>query len=159
MQTLAGRSEHIPLLQVLSGGQVFPHVPQLYLSLLESTHVPLQNARPTGHKHIPLKQLLPRGQIFPHDPQLFKSKLVSVHVPLQRNIPTIQEQFPLTQAVPSGQAFPHEPQFSRSTLVSIQVPLQRIVLAGQIGLLAATAKLPIIPQARSIRIVIVLQII
>ncbi len=158
-QTLTGRFEHTPLLQVLSAGQVFAHVPQLNSSLPRSTQVPLQKARPAGHKHFPFRQSFPRGQVFPHEPQLRESKLVSVHVPLHSSRPTRHEQFPLTQAVPSGQAFPHEPQFSRSTLVSVQVPLQRIVPAGQVGLLAARAELPIIPKARSTRMHVILQII
>jgi len=146
-------------MQVLSGGQVFGQVPQLNSSLLTSTQVPLQKVRPAGHKHFPLRQSFPRGQVFPHEPQLRESKLVSVHVPLHSSRPTRHEQFPLTQAVPAGQAFPHEPQFSRSTLVSVQVPLQRIVPTGQVGLLGATAEAPLIPQARSTRMYVILQII
>lgn len=146
-------------MQVLSGGQVFAHVPQLNSSLPRSTQVPLQKARSAGHKHFPLRHVFPRGQVFPHEPQLRESKLVSVHVPLHSSRPTRHEQFPLRQAVPSGQVFPHEPQFSRSTLVSVQVPLQRIVPAGQVRLLAARAELPIIPKARSTRMYVILQIV
>ena len=154
-----GRFEHTPLMQVLSGGQVFAQVPQLNSSMLTSTQVPLQKARSAGHKHFPLRHVFPRGQIFPHEPQLRESKLVSVHVPLHSSRPTRQEHFPLTQAVPSWQAFPHEPQFSGSTLVSVQVPLQRIVPTGQVGLLGATAEAPLIPVARSTRMYVILQII
>jgi len=156
MQTLAGRSEHIPSMQTLLGGQSPAHLPQLDLSLVTSTHVPLQKVRPMGHKHNPLKQLIPGGQAFPHEPQLSESNLVSLHVPLQRARPARHEHLPFMQAASSGHASGHELQFSRSMLVLIQVPLHRIVLSGQIRLLVATPELPTIPQAKSIRMDIIL---
>ena len=85
-----GRFEHTPLMQVLSGGQVFAQVPQLNSSMLTSTQVPLQKARSAGHKHFPLRHVFPRGQIFPHEPQFSRSTLVSLQVPLQRIVPAGQ---------------------------------------------------------------------
>jgi hypothetical protein len=48
-----------------------PQLPQLWLSLVRSTHAPLHAVLPEGHLHVPLVHVAPAGQAWPHRPQLW----------------------------------------------------------------------------------------
>jgi hypothetical protein len=69
---------HVPALHVL------PHAPQLALSVLVSTHPPLQLVVPPEHaaeEHAPPWQVWVLVHIVPHAPQLLGSVAVLVHAP------------------------------------------------------------------------------
>jgi hypothetical protein len=55
---------HLPLLQVADMTQATPQPPQLFVSVLVSTHVPAQNVRVAGmqlSEHTPFKHEAPAG--------------------------------------------------------------------------------------------------
>jgi hypothetical protein len=75
-------------LSYTTGGHMFavtpfaavePHPPQLFTSLLVSTHFPLQNVVPEGHWHLLLTHDMPEGHALLHPPQLFVSVKVFTH--------------------------------------------------------------------------------
>lgn len=61
--------------------QTFPQAPQLFGSLVTSTHLPLQSAFPLGHAaQVPPWQAVPLGQTLLQAPQLLLSPVVSMQV-------------------------------------------------------------------------------
>jgi len=103
-----------PSLQLVPGGQMFPHLPQFRESYPRSLHSPLQMVMFPWHTHAPPKQSVPVGQRLPHSPQFSGSALVSMQLPLQETRLSGHEHFPLVQTWSSGQTFPHVPQLIRS---------------------------------------------
>jgi hypothetical protein len=68
-------------------GQAFPHLPQLALSELGSTHAPLHATSPGAHEpeHTPLEHAVAPVQVMPQPPQLCPSLLVGMHWPPQKD--------------------------------------------------------------------------
>jgi hypothetical protein len=67
--------------------QTVPHAPQLWKSLLVSTHLPLQFVIPLGQPHWPAVQTPPVGHADPHAPQFAALVCVSTQAPLQLVVP------------------------------------------------------------------------
>jgi hypothetical protein len=103
---------HVPV-------QTAPHAPQLFASVLSSTHLPLHKVVAFGHPavHVPATQRSPLGHTLPHAPQFEGSLCVSLHVGAH---------LPLVHTSPLGQALPHAPQFVSLCVTSTQLPLQSV---------------------------------
>lgn len=106
--------------------QALPQVPQLFLSLLRSVHLPPQQPG-----------VVPLVQTMPQPPQLFLSVCSFTQVPLQQFSPEVlqspalpQVQAPLTHVSPEAHMWPHPPQLCGLVFVLTQVPLQLVVPAG-----------------------------
>jgi hypothetical protein len=121
---------HCPAVQAaieLGVLQTSPHEPQLFGSLVRSTHWPLQTV-PMHEEdvHAPSTQLSPAGHTSPHAPQFFGSLARSTHWPLQVVPLHGAVQAPATQLSPEGQTSPHAPQFFGSVSKSTHWPLHRM---------------------------------
>ena len=110
-----------------------PQPPQLFASVLMSTHFPPQSARWSGHVHVPLTHAFDcfAMQDRPQPPQLLESELVSTQVPLQ-TVPAQGKpsQNPLVHA-DEPQELPQPPQFSGSSLVLTHVSPQFVRPSSQ----------------------------
>lgn len=80
-----GVGTHMPLEHVSPAGQRLLQDPQLFGSLVRSTHAPPQLTAGAVHAaaHAPLLQTSLVGHVVPHPPQLFGLDATSVHCPLQ----------------------------------------------------------------------------
>jgi hypothetical protein len=69
--------------------QAVPQLPQFALSLLVSTHAPVQLVRPVAHvvAHVPPLQTCPAAHAFPQPPQFAGSLAGSLHLPEQSSVP------------------------------------------------------------------------
>jgi hypothetical protein len=120
---------HVPLTQVVPALHTVPHVPQLLLSLVRSTHAPScwQKTCPgTEQVQLPPSQNSASGQTTPHAPQLLGSRIRSMHPPAHRDSPVGQVQLPLTQVFPAPHTVPHAPQLFESVARLTHFPLQRL---------------------------------
>lgn len=75
-------SRQAPERQLVLPLQVLPHAPQLLLSELGSTHLPLQAICAPGQAQLPPVQLAPVAQALPHLPQLLVLACTSTQAPL-----------------------------------------------------------------------------
>jgi hypothetical protein len=71
-------------------GHTLPHVPQLLLSAVGSTHELLHMMSPVEHTQFPLVHVELSGQLFPHAPQLVLSVDSLTHTPLHAVSPVVQ---------------------------------------------------------------------
>jgi hypothetical protein len=62
-----------PSEQVVPGGQTVPHVPQLLLSVMVLTQLPLQFVKPCRQMQVPSTQRSLAPHAIPHSPQLLMS--------------------------------------------------------------------------------------
>jgi hypothetical protein len=81
---------HVPAAQALPLGQTFPQEPQLFRSVLESTHELPHASRPPVQAQAPEVQTWPMGQTWPQEPQLLGSVLVETQLPPQDVVPPLQ---------------------------------------------------------------------
>ena len=98
---------HVPALQTPPVGQTTPQVPQLFTSVCELLHVPLQYRSDDVHsRQEPVLQPWPDGHTRPQAPQLFTSVSTETHAPPQGAVPTghAPMQAPATQFWPAAQA-------------------------------------------------------
>ena len=115
-----------------------PHAPQLPVSLVKSTHAPLQFvsiAPPSvvqSSAHIPFRQSgAVAGQTLPQPPQLVGELCVAVQTPPQSVPPFGQRQAPPWQVVPPVHATLQAPQFALSEPTLTQRAPHAIVPCGQ----------------------------
>jgi hypothetical protein len=116
---------HAPAEHASPFGHLLPHEPQLLLSTLVLTQIPLHRVWPAGQPHEPCKQVWPLVQATPHAPQLASSDCRSTHALLQLVSPVPQDaaHAPLLQTgVEPEQLVPQEPQFCGSLVVSTHAP-------------------------------------
>jgi hypothetical protein len=102
------------MVHVCGSLQVVPHVPQLLLSVFESTHLPLQTllpAVPSPHSHLPTLHIVGALQTVPQMPQLVGSVVGSMQTLLQMILFwTSHLQTPAVHVELAGHLFPHLPQ-------------------------------------------------
>lgn len=107
-----------------------PHEPQLFVSDVVSTQVPLQTDAPGESQLVPqtpaLQTAVPPvtvGQALPHEPQLCASLWRLTQLVPQATSPLgqLSMHWPCEQTCPLGQAWPHEPQFEASVWRLTQV--------------------------------------
>lgn len=134
---------HCPPVHGWSATQVVAQSPQCCVSVLVSTHTPLQLVYPFWqvNPHWPLAQVAVACaggvQTWLHPPQFTTSSARCRQTPLQLVYPVLQEipQTPLVHvAVPfagAGQLWPHDPQFDVLVAVLTHAPLQSVCPLGQ----------------------------
>ncbi len=107
-----------------------PQPPQLALSELVSTHVPVQklNGAVQIDEQEPPTHVVPAPQVIPHTPQLLLFELVSTQTPLHGRCPVGQfiVHVPDMQLMPVGHLVPHAPQLLLSVCQSTHAPLHAI---------------------------------
>ncbi|MFO0560349.1 MAG: hypothetical protein U0269_20195 [Polyangiales bacterium] len=129
--------------------QTRPHIPQLFTSVVASTHetIPPLVQRMLGSgqskRHVPAPHICPAGHALPHAPQFIGLDRVSASQPLVGSrsqsakpashapiphVPIVHEAAALAGA---GHARPHEPQFITSVCTSRQLAPHIILGAGQ----------------------------
>jgi hypothetical protein len=101
-------------------------MPQLFVSVVTSTHAVPQAVCPAGQLHAPALQVWPAAQALPHAPQLSGSVWNVTgstqpvpHIALSAgHVATHAE--PEQNGVAAGQTVPHAPQFMPSAAVLVQ---------------------------------------
>jgi hypothetical protein len=127
---------HEPSSQVVPCAQTFPQVPQLFESVLVSTHWPAHAVVPgAGHTHFPPSQVSVDEHNTPQLPQLLRSAFVSTQVAPQAASPTAQvdTQADFEQVCPEVQAWPHVPQLATSLVRSVQAEPHSVVPPLQVA--------------------------
>jgi hypothetical protein len=99
-------------MHVLVDGQEVPQLPQLRLSVISSTHVPLHAVPVPGQLQTPAVHAEPIGHALPHVPQFDVLMLVSTHVLPHAVPPPGHAHTPAVHVEPSGHVLPHVPQLS-----------------------------------------------
>ena len=127
----AGQDLQLPLTQISSGAQTFPHPPHAYGNVCVFMHRPLHRSLPAGQVlQAPLKQSWLSRQAFPQAPQLAGSDRVSVQEkPPQSESVALQPpavHVPLLHHWPAGHAFPQAPQLAGSRRVRAHEPPQHV---------------------------------
>lgn len=129
----------MPPTQLPPTGHCLLQALQLRLSVVTSTHAPLQlvsdcPASVPVHvvTHAPLLQTSPAPQALPHPPQLSGSLCTAVHAPPLHAIPPLgQAHWPATHCLPAAQRALHPPQLALSFWTSMQAPLHSTLPFGQ----------------------------
>jgi hypothetical protein len=104
-----------------------PHLPQLALSVCNSTQEPLQltvPASPQSAAHAPRAQNCLLVQVVPHIPQLEGSVARLTHAPLQSKRLAEHWHTPATHVLPPVHVMPQLPQLALSELRSTHEALQ-----------------------------------
>jgi hypothetical protein len=124
LQALVAQEAAVPV-------HALAQAPQLFTSLVVSTHWPLQNVVPVGQAaHVSYWQICAAGQAVPHVPQLASSKFGSVQPAAQaiwgEGQVVVTTQTLEVQVVPALQALPQLPQLALLLVVSTHWPLQTV---------------------------------
>jgi hypothetical protein len=115
---------HAPAVQLCVEVQTVPQAPQLVVSLAVSTHTPLHEVVPEGHRQRPVEHDVPAGQRVPQAPQLFESVAVFTQVVPQVTLPAGHVHAPAVHTCEGPQVTPQAPQLLASTAVLAQRPEQ-----------------------------------
>ncbi len=127
---------HALIVHVRPAGHARPHIPQLVLSDVVSTHVAPHNICPAGQPHIPAAHTRPAAQTVPHAPQFIASVWMSTHsivpptVHTRRGAVHVGLHVPALHISPDAHVRPHIPQFAGSVIVFTHAPVHAVCPVG-----------------------------